>query len=118
MPNHSFQGEGMIFQKCLEMNYQMLLECHAAGTSINEQEAQLLDLELDAQIASIKVSKTQGCIEVAPDHICQASSVCKGSFWITCFAAILDQINPVPIGQKARGARVFDELLNNGYHIN
>lgn len=95
----------------------MLLECHAAGTQITKQEAQLLDLELDAQIASIKVSRNQGCIKVAPDHICKAASVCKGSFWITCFAAVLDQLNPVFMGHKARGARVFDELVNNGYEI-
>ena len=97
------------------MNYQMMLECHAAGTAITKKEAQLLDLELDSQIASIKVSRTQGCIEIAPDHICEAASVCKGSFWITCFAAVLDQINPVPIGNKARGATVLDEIENNGY---
>ena len=97
------------------MNYQMLLECHAAGTAITKQEAVILDLELDSQIASIKVSRTQGCIEVAPDHICMSALVCKGSFWITCFAAVLDQINPVSIGTKARGARVLDELVKNGY---
>ena len=99
------------------MNYQMLLECHAAGTAITKQEAVILDLELDSQIASIKVSRTQGCIEVAPDHICKAALVCKGSFWITCFAAVLDQINPVPMGTKARGATVFDALIKNGYVV-
>ncbi len=99
------------------MNYQMLLECHAAGTAITKQEAELLDLELESQIASIKVSRTQGCIEVAPDHICKVASVCKGSCWITCFAAVLDQINPVPLGDKARGAIVFDELANNDYEV-
>ncbi|WP_320667411.1 hypothetical protein [Prochlorococcus sp. MIT 1307] len=99
------------------MNYQMLLECHAAGTAITKKEAELLDLELDSQIASIKVSRTQGCIEVAPDHICKSALVCKGSFWITCFASVLDQINPVSMGTKARGARVFDELVNNGYVV-
>ena len=93
----------------------MLLECHAAGTAITKQEAQLLGLELDSQIASIKVSRTQGCLEVAPVHICEAASVCKGSFWITCFAAVLDQIHPVPMGEKARGAKVFDELVKNNY---
>ena len=93
----------------------MLLECHAAGTSISKQEAQLLELELDSQIASIKISRSQGCIKIAPDHICQAACVCKGSLWITCFAAVLDQVNPVPIGEKSRGATVCDELVNNGY---
>ena len=95
----------------------MLLECHAAGTTITNQEAKVLELELDSQIASIKVSRTQGCLEVAPEHICQAAFVCKGSLWITCFASVLDQINPVSIGNKARGAKVFDELVKNGYLI-
>ena len=40
------------------MNYQMLLKCHAAGTAITKKEAVILDLELDSQIASIKVSRT------------------------------------------------------------
>ena len=95
----------------------MLLECHSAGTAITKQEAVILDLELDSQIASIKVSRTQGCIEVAPDHICKSALVHTGSLWITCFAAVLDQINPVPMGTKARGARVFDELVKNGYVV-
>ncbi len=95
----------------------MLLECHAAGTAITKQEAELLELELDSQIASIKASRTQGCITAAPDHICKAASVRTGSFWITCFAAVLDQVNPVPIGTKARGATIFDELVNYGYKI-
>ncbi len=93
----------------------MLLECHAAGTAIDENEAKLLDVELYTQIKSIKLSRTQGCIEVAPDHICKAALVCKGSFWITCLAAVLDQVNPVSIGKKARGPIVFDELVSNGY---
>ncbi len=96
----------------------MLLECHAAGTAITKQEAEVLDIELESQIASIKVSSTQGCTTKAPAHICEAASVCTGSLWITCFAAILDQINPVPIGAKARGAIVFDELTDNGYRLN
>ena len=96
----------------------MLLECHAAGTTITKQEAEILDLELDSQIASIQISRTQGCIEPAPEHICKAASVCKGSLWITCFAAVLDTINPLPMGTKARGATVFEELINNGYVVN
>ena len=62
------------------MNYQMLPDCHAAGTAITKKEAVILDLELDSQIASIKVSRTQGCIEIAPDHICQSALVCKVAF--------------------------------------
>ena len=99
------------------MNYQMLLECHAAGAIITDQEARLLDLELESQLASIKVSRTQGCIEVAPDHICEAACVCKGSLWITCFAAVLDQVNPVASIKDARGTIVSDELRNKNYLV-
>ena len=99
------------------MNYQLLLECHAQGTEITKQEAELLDLELYSQIESIKVSRTQGCLEIAPDHICKTSLVCKGSTWITCLAAVLDQIIPVAIGRQARGAKVFDQLVRNGYLV-
>ena len=99
------------------MNYQLLMECHAAGTAITQQEARLLDLELDSQLASIKVSRTQGCIEIAPAHICRAANVRQDSFWITCFAAILDELIPVAVGEKSRGATVFDELVWNGYLV-
>ena len=90
------------------------MECHAQGTKINQTEADILDLELYAQMQSIKVSRTQGCLEIAPDHICNATFLCKGSLWITCLVALLDQIIPVPLGTKARRAQVFDELVANG----
>ena len=99
------------------MNYQLLLECHSQGTEITKQEAELLDLELYSQIESIKVTRTHVCLEIAPDHICKTSQVCKGSIWITCLAAVLDQVSPVKMGTKARGAQVFDELVKNGYLV-
>ena len=83
------------------MNYQLLLECHAQGTEITKQEAELLDLELYSQIKSIKVSRTQGCLEIAPDHICKTSLVCKENTWITCLVAGLDQISLVTMGKQA-----------------
>lgn len=97
------------------MNYQLLIEYHVSGTEITELEAKLLDLELYSQIESIKVSSSQGCLKVAPDHICNASHVRKGSLWITCLAALLDQLSPTALGVKARGALVFDELARKGY---
>ena len=99
------------------MNYQIFLDCHDAGTTITKQEAVILALDLDIQIASIKVSRTHSCIEVAPDHICKAALVCKGSLWITCFVAVVDQIKPIPIGRKARGTTVFDALVKNDYVV-
>ena len=96
------------------MNYQMLLECYSAGTAINKQEAQLLDIELESQLASIKYSRTQGCIEIAPDHICKTAQVCKGSFWITCLAALLDKFRPAPLGSQKRSEKVLSELRKFG----
>ncbi len=97
------------------MNYQMLLECYASGAGINEEELKMLDIELDTQIESIQVSRDEGCTKVAPKHICNATLVCKGSLWITCLASVLDKCDPPAIGTKARGARVFDELIRHGY---
>ena len=97
------------------MNYQLLLECYSSGTEMTKDELQMLEIELDTQIESIKVSRTQGCLKVAPKHICKAAHVFEGSAWITCLAAVLDECSPPLIGQKAKGAIVFDELVRQGY---
>ena len=55
------------------MNYQLLLECYSTGTEMTEDELQMLEIELDTQIESIKVSRTQGCLKIAPKHICKAA---------------------------------------------
>ena len=87
------------------------------GIPSENQEAQLFDLELASQIASIKVSRTQGCIEIAPDHIWEAESVYQGSCWITFFAAVLDQVHPHSYGRKARGAKVLDKLVKKNHEV-
>jgi len=99
------------------MNYQLLLECYASGSEISEDELQMLEIELDTQIESIKVSRTQGCLKVAPKHICNAALVCDGSSWITCLASVLDRCSPPSLGQKAKGPIVFDELVRQGFVI-
>ena len=67
------------YQNSLIMNYQILLESYCAGEGINKDELSLLELELDSQLESIKFSRTQGCTEKAPKHICEAAQVCEGS---------------------------------------
>ena len=99
------------------MNYQLLLECYSSGSEMTKDELQMLDIELDTQIESIKVSRTQGCLQIAPKHICEATLVCEGSTWITCLASVLDKCSPPSLGQKAKGAIVFDELVRQGYVI-
>ena len=99
------------------MNYQLLLECYSSGSEMTKDELQMLEIELDTQIESIKVSRTQGCLQIAPKHICEAALVCEGSIWITCLASVLDKCSPPSLGQKAKGAIVFDELVRQGYVI-
>ena len=84
---------------------------------MTKDELQMLEIELDTQIESIKVSRTQGCLEIASKHIRQAARVYEGSAWITCLASILDRCLPPSIGQKAKGAIVFDELGRQGYFV-
>ena len=98
------------------MNYQLLIECYCSGTEITDQELKLLDLELYSQMLSIDVSASQGCLEQAPDHVCDACLVCSGSLWITCLAALLDKLTPPALGHKARGAKVFDQI-NKCHHL-
>ena len=57
------------------MNYQLLLECYSTGSEITKDELQMLEIELDTQIESIKVSRTKGILKIAPKHICQAAFV-------------------------------------------
>ena len=99
------------------MNYQMLLEYYSTGVALSNQELKMLDIELYTQIESIKVSRTQGCIEIAPKHICKATLVCEGSFWITCLASLLDKLSPQALGNKTRGAKVFDTLIQHNYIV-
>ena len=100
------------------MNYQILLLSYAAGEWINKDEISLLELELDSQLESIKYSRTQGCTDKAPKHICEKAQVCEGSSLITCFASILDKANHLSLGNKSRGAKVIDALLYNNYLMN
>ena len=100
------------------MNYQILLESYAAGEWINKDELSLLELELDTKLESIKFSRTQGCTEKAPQHICEAAQVCEGSSCVTCFATILDKANPHSLGKKSTEAKVIDALLDNNYLMN
>ena len=95
------------------MNYQLLLECYSTGTEMTEDELQMLEIELDTQIESIKVSRNQRCLHIAPKHICEAALVCVGSSWITCLASVLDKCSPSSLEQKGKWALLVDELVDS-----
>ena len=98
------------------MNYQLLIESYSFGTSLSEQEIELLSLELETQIMNINISTDFGGFESAPTHICEGLNLKKDTYWIMCLAEILDLHKPSKFG-KTKSVEVFDFLLEKGLVI-
>ena len=98
------------------MNYQLLIESYSFGSSLSEQEIELLSLELETQIININISTDFGCFKAAPSYICERLNLKKDTFWIMCLAEILDLHKPSKLG-KTRSVEVFDLLLKKGLVI-
>ena len=98
------------------MNYQFLIESYSYGSSLSEQEIELLSLELETQIMNINISTEFSCFKSAPIHICEGLNLKKDTYWIMCFAEILDLHKPTKFG-KTKSVEVFDLLLEKGLVI-
>ena len=98
------------------MNYQLLIESYSFGTSLSEQEIELLSLELETQIININISTDFGCFKSAPSYICEGLNLKKDTYWIMCLAEILDLHKPTKFG-KTKSVEVLDLLLENGLVI-
>ena len=98
------------------MNYQLLIESYSFGTTLSNQEIELLTLELETQIMNMNISTDFGCLKSAPSHICKGLNLRKGTSWIMCLAEILDIHKPIKIG-KTKSVKVYDLLLENGLVI-
>ena len=98
------------------MNYQLLIESYSFGTTLSNQEIELLSLELETQIMNMNISTDFGCFKSAPSHICKGLNLRKGTSWIMCLAEILDIHNPPKIG-KTKSVKVYDLLLKKGLVI-
>tara|TARA_B100001093_G_scaffold167157_1_gene159736 strand:+ start:437 stop:736 length:300 start_codon:yes stop_codon:yes gene_type:complete len=98
------------------MNYQLLIESYSFGTTLSNQEIELLTLELDTQIMNMEISTDFGCFKSAPSHVCKGLNLRIGTFWIMCLAEILDIHIPVKIG-KTKSVEVYDLLLRKGLVI-
>ena len=98
------------------MNYQLLIESYSFGTSLSEQEIELLSLELETQIMHINISTDFGCFKSAPTHIWEGLKLKKDTYWIMCLAEILDLHKPPKFG-KTKSVEVFDLLLKKGLVI-
>jgi len=98
------------------MNYQLLIESYSFGTSLSEQEIELLSLELETQIMNINISTKFDFLKSAPSHICDGLNLKKDTYWIMCLAEILDLHKPPKLG-KTKSVEVFDLLLEKGFVI-
>ena len=99
------------------MNYQLLIESYSFGTSLSEQEIELLSLELETQIMNINISTEFSFFKSAPYHICEGLNLKKDTYWIICLAEILDLHKPPPQFGKMKSVEVFDLLLEKGLVI-
>ena len=98
------------------MNYQLLIESYSFGTTLSDQEIQLLLLELETQIININISTKFSCFNAAPSYICKGLDLREGTSWIMCLAEIIDLHNPTQTG-KTKSVQVFDLLLKKGLVI-
>ena len=98
------------------MNYQLLIESYSFGTTLSNQEIELLSLELETQIMNMNISADFCCFKSAPSHICKGLNLRKGTSWIMCLAEILDIHNPPKIG-KTKRVKIYDLLIEKGVVI-
>ena len=98
------------------MNYQLLIESYSFGTTLSNQEIELLILELETQILNLDISSEKGFLTSAPLHICKGLNLRKGTFWISCLAEVIDIHKPIKDG-KTNGAKIYDELLKRNLVI-
>ena len=98
------------------MNYQLLIESYSFGTTLSNQEIELLLIELETQILNMNISTDFACFKSAPTHICKGLNLREGTFWIMCLAEILDIHKPSKMGET-KSVQVYDLLLEKGLLI-
>ena len=98
------------------MNYQLLIESYSFGTTLSNQEIELLILELETQLINLTHTNELGCLKSAPTYICNGLDLKKGTYWITCLAEVIDRYKK-PLNGRTRGAEIFDKLLQRGLVI-
>ena len=98
------------------MNYQLLIESYSFGTTLSNQEIEILSLELENQIMNMNISTDFGYFKSAPTQICKCLNLRKGTFWIICLAEILDIHKPTKI-RKTKSLKVYELLLEKGIVI-
>ena len=92
------------------LNLCTVLENFCYSKKLSEKELDFLDR---CWLDSLNAFHYNRFPNIAPAIVCDEAQVTRGSYWITCNAAILDRLRPVQSG-KTRRARIFDALFESG----
>ena len=91
-------------------NMSAVLESYCYSKKITDNELDFLE---KCWLDSLNTLHYNRFPSFAPAFVCDVASVKRGSYWITCNAAILDRLRPLDAG-KTRSARVMDVLSQTG----
>ena len=97
----------------LTLNLSTVLETYCYSKKISEDELDFLERCWFDSLNSLHYNRFPN---IAPSQICDEAGLQRGSYWITCNAAILDSIRPIDTG-KTRTARLRDVLRECGLII-
>ena len=96
------------------LNLCSVLENYCYSKKLSEKELDFLDR---CWIDSLNTFHYNRYPNIAPAIVCDQAGMPRGSYWITCNAAILDRLRPVESG-KTRSGRIFDALFEFGLIAN
>ena len=92
------------------LNLTTILENYCYSKKLSPKELDFLDR---CWLDSLNTFHYNRYPNIAPAIVCDEAGVARGSYWITCNAAILDKIRPIKTG-KTRSARINDALFQSG----
>ncbi len=92
------------------LNLSFLLERYSYSKKITNEELDFLERSWLESLNKLHYNRFPG---IAPAIVCDEAGVARGSYWITCNAAILDKLRPLE-SSKSRSARIYDLLSQSG----
>ena len=92
------------------LNLCAVLENYCYSKRLTEKELDFLDR---CWLDSLNTFHYNRFPNIAPAIVCDTAGIARGSYWISCNAAILDRLRPVESG-KNRRARIYDALSESG----
>tara|TARA_Y100001968_G_C19448662_1_gene766990 strand:- start:2443 stop:2748 length:306 start_codon:yes stop_codon:yes gene_type:complete len=96
------------------LNLCSILENYCYSKKLTDKQLDFLDR---CWLDSLNTFHYNRFPNIAPAIVCDEAGVPRGSYWVTCNAAILDNLRPVESG-KTRSARICDALFQSGLVMN